>query len=167
MTAGVAVAVMAGSVETGLADGCLTDVQLEFLAAMETWAQDEATRRAVMHGQGNVDEIGRKAALGGADLLSRAVFAVAARMWDREGRRGFRGSITRFRFAARIVMRWMAAAGLPFALALVWEPLEVVPPVVPAPELVTWRKIRDQVCDRMRTGPPAVMAVSEVPVIDP
>lgn len=164
MTAGVAVAAIAGSVETGLADGCLDDAQLEFLAALES-----LDFLAVIHGQGDVDEVGRKAALGGSDTLSRAVLAVAGRMWNQTGRRGFRAGITRFRFAARIVMRWLASGWLAFALALALEPEpeKAVPPVAPAPEVVTWRKIREQITDRMTVGPPAVVAVSEVRVIDP
>jgi hypothetical protein len=145
-------------------DGELTDVTEDlhrFMDALEAMEADEAA--GAICGDPDAEVIARRAALGGTDPVSVAVAAIDRRMWDQEGRRGFRASITRWRFAALIFIRWLTGGWMSLAPA----PAEVVPPVVPAPELVTWRKVRDRVTDRMTVGPPAVVAVPEVPVIDP
>jgi hypothetical protein len=139
------------------------EAELQWGAA-EFWAEDEPTRRAIMHGQADVTAVSARAARGGTDLLSLAVAGVAGRLWTRAGRRGFRFSVRLWRFAVLIILRWMAGNSVLRPPSPLPAP---VPPIVPAPELVTWRKVRDQLTDRMTVGPPALVAIPEVLVIDP
>lgn len=136
---------------------------VETARGRETWHQDEVTRKAVMYGQADLDTAGSRAALGGEDLLSLAVSGLAARLWNRTGRRGFRGSIVRFRFALLIIIRCLAGGCLLPVLA----PAVVMPSAGPAAEPVTVRTIRDQVTGRMTVGPPAVVAAPAAPAIFP
>jgi|GEM_PF-5040994 hypothetical protein len=155
-------------------DGELHDVievdhQL-FTDAQEAFEADVAAGFVV----GDPEEIGRRAAAGGTDPVSVAVAAIERRMSDQEGHRGFRvhrleadpdgGYITRWRFAALIFLRWVVGGWL--SLALVPAPAEVVPPVVPAPELVTCRKIRYQVTARMTNGPNSRARCRELAALD-
>jgi hypothetical protein len=73
-------------------------------------AADEAA--GVVYGTPDAGKIARRAALGGTDSLSLSVAAIAGRMWDQTGRRGFRGSIIRWRIAALIVIRWLIGGWL-------------------------------------------------------
>jgi hypothetical protein len=136
---------------------CDPELARLFTAAMEAIEADLAA--GVIYGTPDAKAIARRAVLGGTDPVSVAVAAIARRMWDQEGRRGFRGSVIRWRFAALIFIGWLVGGWLSLAPA----PAEVVPPVVPAPELVTLRRIRDQVTDRMTIGPPAAVAVPGPP----
>ena len=64
-----------------------------------------------------VDQLGRRAALGGDDALSQAIEAAAYRLWIKAGRRGFRRSIIGYRVAALITLRRLAGGcGAPAAV---------------------------------------------------
>jgi hypothetical protein len=118
-------------------------------AALEALAADEAA--GIVYGQPDAAGIARRASRGGADPLSVAVQAIAGRMWDQTGRRGFRGSVIRWRIAALIVIRCLISGWLPFVPGCPLWYLRLV--AVRSGTPATWPRFRCRLTSRMTTGP--------------
>ena len=95
---------------TTTADGEMVDLSAglhaAFVEAMEVPAADMGLMRGELP---PVEELARRSAHGAHDMLSRSTSKIAARLWRQTGRHGFRASVTRFRAAAMMALRWWAA----------------------------------------------------------
>lgn len=117
--------------------------------ALEAMAADTAA--GIVYGQPDAASIARRASRGGTDPLSAAVQAIAGRMWDQIGRRGFRGSVIRWRIAALIVIRCLISGWLPIVPGCPLWYLRLIAARAGTPAMRP--RFRCRLTSRMTTGP--------------